>query len=522
MHSDKEMLFQNISFSIKEGQKAALIGNNGSGKSTLLQIISGDIPQSSGEVVCPSAPCFVPQHFGQYDRYSVAQVLRIDKKLEALYAILEGSVAEKHFAVLGEDWNIEERAREALAGWGLERIDFSQGMDTLSGGEKTKLFLAGIAIHAPEVILLDEPTNHLDDLGRIKLYDFIGTSPMTMLIVSHDRTLLNLISSIYELDKDGITSYGGNYEFYENQKEQIVNALSLKLEEKEKELRLARRIAREAAERKQKHEMRGEKSNAKKGIGKMAMDTFKDKAEKSRSKLKDVHSEKLASIAGSLTDLRAALPDLKPMKIDFNNSVLHTGKVLVSAQNIRFNYNTALLWQKPLSFQIKSGDRILIKGVNGTGKTTLLKLITGALQPSEGSLLRADFKYIYLDQEYTIIRNDLSVLEQVWQYSSGLQEHEIKIILNRFLFPFEVWGKLCGKLSGGEKMKLALCCLMVDVGAPDVFILDEPTNNIDIQNVEILTLTIKEYGGTLLVVSHDEYFVRQIGIDYAIVLSPSE
>lgn len=194
---------------------------------------------------------------------------------------------------------------------------------------------------------------------------------------------------------------------------------------------------------------------------------------------------------------------------------LHTGKILITAKDINFSYNNNdALWKESLSFQLKSGDRLCIKGVNGSGKTTLLKLITGEIVPTQGSLSRIDFKYVYLNQEYSIIKNDKSVLEQAETFNSrNLPEHEIKTILNRYLFPATVWDKSCRKLSGGEKMRLAFCCLMISDNTPDMFILDEPTNNLDIQSIEIITATIKNYTGTVVVVSHDKYFVNEIGIE---------
>ncbi len=518
MHPDKEILFQDISFSIENGQKAGLVGNNGSGKSTLLQIISKEVLPSGGEIICHDTPYYVPQHFGQYNNLNVAQALHVNDKLTALHAILEGDASEINFTTLNDDWNIEERSKAALASWGVDYINLSQKFENLSGGEKTRVFLAGIDIHDPQIILMDEPTNHLDYNSRNNLYEMINSSRSTMLVVSHDRTLLNQMPSIYELTQNEVIYYAGNYDFYNEEKGQFLNSLQDKLEDKEKELRLARKIARETAERKEKHESRGKKNNIKKGVGKMAMDTLQDKAEKSRAKLNDVHTDKLNSISQDLSKLRLSLPDQKSMKVDFNTSNLHTGKILVTAKEMNYTYNEEYLWKTLLNFQIKSGERILIKGKNGSGKTTLIKLITGILEPTKGMLDKAEYKHVFLDQEYTMIDNNLTVLEQVQAFNQGLLDHEIKTILNRFLFTYDTWDKSCCKLSGGEKMKLVLCCLMVGSNTPDIFILDEPTNNIDVQNIEILTATIRDYKGTVLLVSHDEYFVDQVGIDYIIEL----
>ena len=517
-HADKEMLFQDLSFAVKRGQKVAFVGNNGTGKSTLMRVINGELSAESGEIICNGTTYHVPQHFGQYDHLTIAEVLRIDKKLTALRAITGGDVSEEHFTVLGEDWDIEERARTALEIWDLEYVSLFRPLASLSGGEKTRVLLAGIHLHSPEIILLDEPTNHLDSECRERLYGLILNAKATIVVISHDRVLLNLMSSIYELDRRGITYYNGNYDFYKTQKETLIHALYSQLDEKEKELRLARKVARETVERKLKLDARGEKRSAKKGVSRMAMNTLKDRAEKSTSALKGVHEERQRGITEKLTEVRACLPDIKSMKVDFKTSSLHTGKILITARHINFAYSSGPLGETDLDFLIKSGDRVLIRGKNGSGKTTLLRLMTGELNPSRGALTLEDFKYVYLDQEYSIVKNDLSVFEQVRRFTAVRQEHEIKTILNRFLFPMPVWEKSCRKLSGGEKMKLALCCLMVSADTPDVFILDEPTNNIDMQNVEILTATVKDFRGTVLVISHDPYFVEQIGVDYTINL----
>ena len=519
MHPDKDVLFSNVSFTISKGEKIALIGNNGSGKSTLMQLITKELSPSEGQIICPEIPYYIPQHFGQFNHLTIAGALRIEGKLRALHAILQGDASVKHFTALTDDWEIEEKAMAALDEWGLPDVPLSYPMHLLSGGEKTKVFLAGITLHSPAFILMDEPTNHLDDKSRARLYRFISTSPAGVLVVSHDRTLLNLLSSTYELTEKGVIYYAGNYDFYKEQKDLAVEALQARLEESEKQLQKARKQAREVMERQQKHDVRGKQLNIKKGVGKMAMNTFKDQAEKSTVRLGNVHADKIQSLAEGATELRKALPDIKAMKVDFNSSSLHVGKILMEASHLNYAYGETPLWTSPLEFTIKSGDRIHLKGGNGSGKTTLLKLITGSLSPTQGSLIKAEnLTYVYLDQEYSIIRNDLSVLEQLAGFNNKLYDNELKTILNRFLFPVSTWDKKCSCLSGGEKMKLSLCCLMVSAQTPDVFILDEPTNNIDILNMEILTGTLKDYKGTLLVVSHDSYFVQQIKADQWIEL----
>ena len=556
IHPDKEVLFSDLNFAISKGQKLGLVGNNGCGKSTLLQIIAGQLSPSSGVIVRPDDLYYIPQHFGQYDSLTIAQALQIERKQQALHAILSGDASNENFVILDDDWNIEERSIAALDLWGLGQFTLSYPMNLLSGGEKTRVFLAGMDIHHPSVVLMDEPTNHLDSSGRQRLYDWVEKCRSTLLVVSHDRTLLNLLPEICELEKHQINYYGGNYEFYKEQKTLMQEALQQRIEEKEKALRIARKVARETVERRDKQNVRGEKNNIKKGVPRIVLNALQGKSEKSTSKLNSTHQEKAEKLTSERNQLRSSLSPTATLKTDFNSSSLHTGKILVTAKEINFGYHPnsinshiqmnneanladtgnhsspdsndiqdnsdfkQQLWQTPISFQLKSGDRLRIEGANGSGKTTLLKLITGQLQPQEGNLTRMEFTYVYLNQEYSIIDDRNSILEQAYAFNNrNLPEHEIKIILNRYLFPASEWDKSCRKLSGGEKMRLAFCCLMISNNTPDMFILDEPTNNLDIQSIEIITATIKNYTGTVIAISHDDYFIQEIGIEQRILLS---
>lgn len=513
-HPNRDLLFSDLNLTINKQNKIALVGNNGAGKSTLLKLLAGYLTPSKGAVQAVSKPYYVPQLVGQFNDKTIAEALRIDDKLNALREILDGNATEENMDVLDNDWTIEERCREAFSYWKLEELDLNQKMSTLSGGQKTRVFLAGITIKQPEIVLLDEPSNHLDVLSRNLLYDYIQSTKHTLVVVSHDRTLLNLLPTVIELSSKGLTVYGGNYEFYAGQKSIETQALNQDIRSKEKELRKAKVVERETMERQQKLDARGKAKQEKAGVPTIFMNTLRNNAERSTSRIKGIHAEKIDGISQDLSQLRQELNGIDKMKMDLNHSKLHNGKILIKAQNINFAFNGHNLWKQGLDFQINSGERIAIKGLNRSGKTTLIKIILGERQPLSGSITKADFEIIYIDQDYSIINDEFSVYEQVQQFNSGaLQEHEIKIRLNRFLFSKETWDKPCKALSGGEKMRLILCSLTVRNQAPDMIILDEPTNNLDIQNIEILTNAINEYKGTLLVVSHDVYFLKQISIE---------
>ncbi|WP_442587267.1 ABC-F family ATP-binding cassette domain-containing protein [Pedobacter sp. AW31-3R] len=519
IHPNKELLFGDIHMNVNQQEKIALIGNNGCGKSTLLKIIAGELPAACGKITAKVSPYYVPQLLGQINQLSIAEALRVEGKINALKEILHGKVTEENYLLLNDDWTIEERCREALEYWQLPDLDLNATMGMLSGGQKTKVFLAGISIHQAELILLDEPSNQLDLPGRELLYRFIQSTSSTLVVVSHDRKLLNLMDTTCELNQQGISVYGGNYDFYDTQKQIENQTLKESIQNREKALRKAKEKERETAERQQKLDARGKKKQEKSGVSRIMMNTLRNSAENSSSKIREVHEEKIGGIAKELSELRSAQPGLDKMKFGFDRSSLHKGKILFTASGMNYGYRQERLWPEDLSFHIRSAERIALKGKNGSGKTTLIKIILGNLEPHTGSVYRSDNLSVYIDQEYSLINDQLSVYGQAQIYNTGdLQEHEIKIRLNRFLFSKEEWNKPCSILSGGERMRLCLACLTICKQAPDIIILDEPTNNLDMQNIDILAAAVMEYQGTLIVVSHDVYFLNHIGIEKTLQL----
>jgi ATPase subunit of ABC transporter with duplicated ATPase domains len=513
IHPNGDHLFENIDLAIHPHDKIALIGNNGAGKSTLLQLLAGQLRPSSGIISRETKPYYVPQHTGQFNGMTVAEALQIDRPLLALHEIIAGRATEENLAALNDEWLLEERCREAFKAWGLHDALLYRKMDALSGGQKTKVFLAGIAIHQPDIVLLDEPSNHLDTAGREQLYQYVSTTNKSLVVVSHDQALLRRLPLVYALDRRGLTLYGGDYDFYTAQKKIAEDALQHDLKSKEKALRKAKEVERESLERKQRLDARGKKKQEKAGLPTISMNTFRNNAEKSTSRMKDVHADKIQNIAQELTTLRQEIPDIDKMKIDLGDANLHHGKRLLEAHDINFAYQDRMLWLQPLSFLVTSGERIALVGGNGSGKTTLIRIMLGEIQPTVGTLERATVSSVYIDQDYSWIDRSLTILEQAQRVNdSKLPEHEIKIRLNRFLFSKDAWDKPCRALSGGEKMRLMLCCLTISNQAPDMIVLDEPTNNLDMQNTAILMAAMRDYRGTLIVVSHDNHFLQHVRV----------
>lgn len=519
LHPNKDVLFEDIDFTVNKQDKIALAGNNGSGKSTLLRIIAGELSLSGGVMQRFEQPYFVPQLYGQFDHLSIAQALGVANKLNALQEILAGKTTAENFTALDDDWSIEERCKEALHYWELDTIDLSQKMGSLSGGEKTKVFLAGIIVHQPAFILLDEPSNHLDRNSRQLLYDLIEKTTSTLLVVSHDKELLGLLHTIAELDKNGITIYGGNYSFYAAQKELQAKALEEDIHSKEKEIRKAKEKERETKERQQRMDARGKGKQEKAGMARIMMNTYRNKAENSTAKLKGVHAEKIGNLSGELQALRSSVIDPAKMKMGLDKPALQHRKLLFKAGALNIAFTGNRIWKDDLDFEIHAGERIAIKGNNGSGKTSLLQIICGNRQPQKGTVYHTDTSSFYIDQDYSLLHDQLTVYEQVQLYNeNGLAEYEVKSRLNRFLFGKESWGKKVAALSGGERMRLLLSALTILPQSPGILFLDEPTNNLDIQNTAILAAAIHAYEGTVIVVSHDDHFLEEIRIEREINL----
>ncbi|WP_133640401.1 ABC-F family ATP-binding cassette domain-containing protein [Sphingobacterium paludis] len=520
IHPDKETLFSKLSFSLSKHQKAALIGDNGTGKSTLLRLIAGQISPAAGEVSTDGSIFFVPQLYGQFDTHTVAEVLGFSEKLNAYYAILDGKVDLANYVILDDDWDVEERCLRALAHWGLPAVALTTFLGDLSGGEKVKVFLAAAWLYRPDLLLLDEPSNHLDAAGQQMLYQFIKEMNCAMLIVSHDRQLLQLFDSVLELTPSGIISFSGSYTLYKEQKDLANDALQQKIASQEKEVRKAKDKQRDTLERQQRADARGKKKQEQAGVARIMMNTLRNSAENSTSKIRSIHTERMEGLRKELTDLRGARPAASTMRFTYAEKPIKlSGKVLLDLAQANIRIQSKNLWSAALSFQLKAGERVAIQGANGSGKTTFAQIAVGYMQPTEGVVKRYWHQAFYIDQDYSLLDNDLSVYEQAQQANDGgFLEHQVKTKLDQFLFSADCWTKRCSMLSGGERMRLALCCLSLRKEVPDLLILDEPTNNLDIQNIEILTHAIAEYPGTLLVISHDQQFLDELHITRIVAL----
>jgi len=339
-------------------------------------------------------------------------------------------------------------------------------------------------------------------------------------MVSHDRELLDLVDMTAELEEKGLTLYGGNYTFYSGQKAIEQTALEQDIHSQERALKQAKVKARDAMERQQKRDTRGKAQKENAGVARIMLKTFKNQSEQSTAKMKNAHAEKTSHISQNLSELRVSRSAIDQLQIRFNSLKLPAGKTVFDAERLNFSYNGYQLWpNEGLTFKVLGGERIALKGLNGSGKTTLVKLLLGKLTPTSGHLKSAFSQPVYIDQDYSLIDGQLTVYQQAQSHNElGIEEYVVRTRLHQCLFDQEDWDKPCSALSGGERLRLALCCLTLQRHAPDLLILDEPTNNLDISGIRILTSAVSDYAGTLIIISHDRQFTGDIRVTRELML----
>jgi ATPase subunit of ABC transporter with duplicated ATPase domains len=527
-HADKEKLFSNLSLSVSDN-KTALIGDNGTGKTTLLKIIAGEANPDSGNIIREGNIVFFPQDFSIYNNKTVAEVLYVKEKLVSLEKILSGNSSEADYEILNDEWDLNERITEIFSEAKLEAISLDRKFDTLSGGEKSRLLFASLLLNKPDFALLDEPTNHLDYESRNILYSLIKQYKRGLLVVSHDRELLNLLDEIIELSSKGIRTYGGNFEFYKEQKRieteaahNTYDALNLQYTKsiKEKNAVLEKQAKRSAA---------GKKKLESGSIPRIAKKKLQDNSMKTISRLKNSHSQKTEEIKNKLSQAKENLENENSIIIDTSSLHIPTKKKILDVTDLNFKFHETenYLWKEDISFGISGNERWSISGINGCGKTVLLKLITGELIPSEGQINRHNSSIAFLDQNVDILERELTVYENLKKYSdknseTKISEHELRIKLARFLFRGADAFKKVKYLSGGEKMRAGIACILASGNSPELLILDEPSNNLDLKSLEELTSAINQYNSALLIVSHDKQFLDDLKIEKELVISRSE
>lgn len=490
-------ILNQISFHINDREKAAIVGINGAGKSTLLKIIMNQLPQDFGEVILAKGKSigYLAQHQDLSTDKTIfeeiletkADIIQLENKIRSLEeamrskegaeltAMLESYNKAVHEFDLKNGYAYKSEVIGILKGLGFLEADFEKPVSSLSGGQKTRVSLGKLLVSRPDIILLDEPTNHLDMESIAWLETFLLNYSGAVVIVAHDRYFLDrVVSKIIELDAGKGSVYTGNYSAYAQK-------------------RFAIREAQMKAYFNQQREIKHQ--------------------EEVIAKLKSFNREKSIKRAESREKMLSKIDVLdKPTEINDKMSIqlepqIISGNDVIDVEGLSKSYPPLVLFED-IQFSIKRGERVSLIGNNGTGKTTILKIINGIIAPDKGEIkLGSKVKIGYYDQEHNVLNKDKTLFEEISDAYPNLTNTQIRNTLAAFLFTEDDVFKRIKDLSGGERGRVSLAKLMLSEA--NFLILDEPTNHLDITSKEILESALNSYTGTVLFVSHDRYFINK-------------
>ncbi|MBE8965396.1 ABC-F family ATP-binding cassette domain-containing protein [Nostocales cyanobacterium LEGE 12452] len=484
------ILFQEVHVNIEAGDRIALVGRNGIGKSTLLKIIASQISPNTGSVLRHGMVYYLPQVS------TIRQKITADTVLNFLISMSD------------DWWKIEDILQTQFH----TKLDLSLPIANLSGGEITKLFLAIGLAQEPNLLLLDEPTNHMDLQTLESLRQFLFNFSGAYIIVSHKPFFLDQVTEVtWELTPVGLKVYGGNFSLYREQKEIELEVAMRSHEAARKELKRTQATAMQEQQRAAQSSRNGRAKFLNGSIDKMAAGLIKTKAEVSSGTAKKKHEVAVAKANQKVAETKVKTTKVTSIQLEEKN---HKHRNLINIQGANLKVSERLLIQN-IQLHISSGDRIAIIGANGSGKSSLVKAVLGmenqtAVLESGEVLLTPTMKAVYLDQTYELINRQYTVLENMQAANPDLSYQLLRQQLGHFLFKYDDVHKSASVLSGGELARLAIA--MISISEIDLLILDEPTNNLDIETVEQMVAGINDYQGALWVISHDIDFLSRINI----------
>ncbi|MGW6904321.1 ABC-F family ATP-binding cassette domain-containing protein [Streptomyces sp. NPDC054940] len=513
---DGSPVFEGLDVAFGPG-RTGLVGVNGSGKSTLLKLIAGELTAADGTARVAGEVGYLPQNVTLDTGLKVDEALGIAAQRAALHAIEAGDVAEEHFETVGDDWDVEERALATLGELGLGHVELDRTIGEVSGGESVLLRLAALLLRRPDVLLLDEPTNNLDLYARRRLYAAVESWPGVMVVVSHDRELLDLVDQIADLRSGEITWYGGNYSAYEEVLATEQEAAERMVRVAEADLKKQKRELVDAQVKLARRKRYGQKMWDQKREPKIVMGARKRAAQESAGKHRIMHEEKLAEAKDRLDDAVEAVRDDDEIRVDLPYTAVPPGRSVLTLRELELAYGARVAG----GFDLHGPERIALIGRNGSGKTTLLRTIAGELAPVAGEVT-AHVPLRFLPQRLDVLDGELSVAENVARFAPDATNNRIRARLARFLFRGARADQRAETLSGGERFRAALAALMLAEPAPQLLMLDEPTNNLDMASVRQLTSALESYEGALIVASHDLPFLESIGITRWLMMEDGE
>ncbi|MEU7895937.1 ribosomal protection-like ABC-F family protein [Nonomuraea sp. NPDC049152] len=516
---DDTPVLQDLSFTVGAG-RTGLVAPNGAGKSTLLKLIAGELEPAGGSITVEGVLGYLPQSLPLTGELNVAEVLGIAPVIRALDAIESGDAGEAHFTTIGNDWDIEERTRAQLDRLGLADVGFDRRLRTLSGGQVVSLGLAAQLLKRPDVLLLDEPTNNLDLDARDKLYGVLDDWNGCLLLVSHDRALLDRMDRIAELHQGELRSYGGNFTAYEEAVRTEQEAAERNVRSAEQELKREKREMQQARERAERRASNAARNLKNAGLPRIFAGNMKRGAQESAGRAGQTHAARVSDARTRVDEASRALRDEQKIVLELPGTNVPAGRTVFLGEHMQARYGERPLFAgHGIDLTIRGPERIALTGPNGAGKSSLLRMINGDLEPEGGLARRADGRIAYLSQRLDLLDPERTVAENFAAFAPEMLQAERMNLLARFLFRGSRAHLQVGTLSGGERLRATLACVLCAEPAPQLLLLDEPTNNLDLVSIGQLESALGAYEGAFVVVSHDERFLVGIGVDRWLRLS---
>lgn len=499
-------LFSDLTFTVGT-ERVGLVGRNGSGKSTLIRIVAGHVEPAAGSVLRSGTVGILAQDWP--DDLTLAEALGVTGALAVLRRVLAGAGTADDLDTA--DWTLEARIDAALADVGLPGMALDRRMQTLSGGERTRIGIARLMIEAPDLLLLDEPTNNLDGAGRAAIHRLVRNWRGGILVASHDRELLQIMGRIVELTPVGVRIVGGGWSAFAEVRNAERARAANELERSDAAVREVQRAVQRQREAKERRDKAGRAFAARGSEPKILLGGRAERAQNSGGRSKRVGDRLVSEAAEKAEAARARVEVLTPLVIALPPSGMPSDAQVLALVDATVDLGARLLG--PWTLDLRGPERIAIAGPNGAGKTTLLRVAAGAVMPVNGSVRRADDRIAFVDQHVGLLERDTSILANFRRLNPALSEQEAYAACARFAFRNRDALREVGVLSGGERLRAGLACTLAGERPPWLLILDEPTNHLDIESVELLEGALREFDGALMVVSHDQTFLNAIGIE---------
>lgn len=499
-----ETLLEDLTLSI-DHTPTGIVGRNGRGKSILAQLIAGVLPPSSGSLNRTASVAYVPQAVQVTAGQSVADITGTAQTLTALSRMAAGTALIDDLELIGERWDLADRLRTALDAAGLAQLAFDAPADHLSGGQLARVAVIGALLAGPQLLVLDEPTNHLDSAGRQWLLRALKAWRGGLVVVSHDRQLLNTLSRIVELSPLGIRVYGGNYDAYRLQRDTGQHAAVAALEHARLERSRERRRLQNDHDALQRNAARSRKSAETANVDRITKARWKGSAGEIVSRVRSAHHALKHTLDDQVRQAYERVEDETPTLLALPQSAIPNGRQVLALVEVQLPW----LDPAPLTLHLTGPVRVAVQGPNGCGKSTLLKVLAGLSRPVSGECSVPE-PSAYIDQHLALLDNRRSIIDQLNLLDTPLAEAQLRTRLALLQLDAVRATQPAGQLSGGERLKAAMAIALWRKTPAQLLLLDEPTNHLDLESVLAFEQALQGFTGAMVVVSHDQAFVQAI------------